>query len=332
MTGRDTRKSGEFELIARYFAPLAARSAGAFGLEDDAALYQPEPGRDLVLTKDAIAAGVHFLPSDPYDLVAQKLMRVNLSDLAAKGAVPRGYLLALAWPETVTDGDVALFAEGLAKDQDIFGIGLLGGDTVKSLGPAVFSLTAIGDVARGGMVRRSGARAGDAIFVTGTLGDAALGLKAAQGELEISSLLHRRALIQRYRLPQPRVSIGTGLSGAASAGIDISDGLASDLTHLCEASNLRGRIVQSALPLSEAARHVLKKDAGLWPSILSGGDDYELLFTAGDEAAPRLEMLARGSGVPITRIGYVEEGAPEVLMEDLQGKTAALEAGGYTHF
>lgn len=325
-------KPGEFEIIERYFAPLAKRTEGAFGLQDDAALFQPKPGCDLVLTKDAIVAGVHFLPTDPYDLVAQKLMRVNVSDLAAKGAEPRAYLLALAWPDGIGEKDIALFAAGLQKDQDIYGLELLGGDTVKTPGPATFSLTAIGDVPQGRMIRRAGAKPGDAVYVTGTLGDAALGLKLARGEIELSSIAERRGLIQRYRLPQPRVSVSTGLRGIASAALDVSDGLGADLLHLCTASGLRARISQSALPLSAAVSKLLKQDESLWSAVLSGGDDYEIVFAAPGEAGVKLELLAGTTGVPITRIGYLEEGEPAVLLEDLSGKTAPLAEGGYRHF
>ncbi|GAK44109.1 thiamine-monophosphate kinase [Tepidicaulis marinus] len=324
--------TGEFEIIERYFAPLAKRTEGAFGLKDDAALFQPRPGYDLVMTKDAIVAGVHFLPADPYDLVAQKLVRVNVSDLAAKGAEPKAYLLALAWPEGVEEKDIALFAAGLQKDQDIYGLELLGGDTVKTPGPATFSLTAIGTVPHGEFIRRSGAKAGDAVYVTGTLGDAALGLKLARGDIDLLSISERRALIQRYRLPQPRVAVGAGLRGIASAGLDISDGLGADLLHLCKASGLRARISQSALPLSAPARQLLKKDETLWPSVLNGGDDYEIVFAAPGEAGVKLELLAGSTGVPITRIGYLEAGEPAVLLEDMSGRTEPLAESGYRHF
>ena len=181
MAGRP--KPGEFELIARHFAPLAAGHDLAFDLTDDAALLRPDPDRDIVLTADAVVAGVHFLPDDAPDLIAAKLLRVNLSDLAAMGARPRGYLLTAAWPDDTDEDWIAGFARGLAADQVEFDVVMLGGDTVATSGPLTLSLTAVGDVARGQALRRNGASPGDAVFVSGSIGDGALGLRALRGEI-----------------------------------------------------------------------------------------------------------------------------------------------------
>src|SRR6185312_8504685 len=266
-TMSDSELPAEFALIARHFRPLAG--AGALDLSDDVALLRVPPGRELVLTVDAMVAGVHFLPDDPPDLVGRKLLRVNLSDLAAKGATPIGYLMTVAAPRDTPDSWFAGFAAGLAQDQAEFGVTLLGGDTTSTPGPIALSLTILGHVAPGTMVRRAGAQPGDGIWVTGTIGDGALGLAVAQGQLTDAT----GHLLGRYRLPQPRV--GLAIVRVASAGMDVSDGLVQDLGHLCRAGGLGAEIDATLVPLSAPAR-----EAGpAWlPTILSGGDDYELLL------------------------------------------------------
>src|SRR5690242_19837048 len=224
----------EFDLIARHFRPLAG--PGALDLRDDAALLTPPPGHDLVLTADAMVGGVHFLPDDPPDLIGRKLLRVNLSDLAAKGATPLGYLMTVSAPKGTPDAWFAGFAAGLAADQATFGVSLLGGDTTSTPGPLSLSLTMIGHVAHGAAVHRFGAQGGDEVWVTGTIGDGALGLAVALGRLTDAS----GYLLGRYRLPQPR--IGLAIAGIASAGMDVSDGLVQDLGHICRASGLAAAI------------------------------------------------------------------------------------------
>ncbi|MBV8574051.1 MAG: thiamine-phosphate kinase, partial [Acetobacteraceae bacterium] len=233
---------GEFALIARHFRPLAGPAA--LGLEDDAAILIPPPGQELVLSADAMVAGVHFLPDDPPDLVARKLLRVNLSDLAAKGATPLGYLLTVSAQRGTPDSWFMEFAAGLAQDQAEFGIALLGGDTTSTPGPVSLSLTILGHVAPGTAVHRAGARPGDGIWVTGTIGDGALGLAVAQGRVADPSGF----LLARYRLPQPR--LGFVIGGTASAGLDISDGLVQDLGHLCRAGSVAAEIEAALVPLS----------------------------------------------------------------------------------
>src|ERR1700722_3637795 len=257
----------EFALIAKYFRPLAG--PGSLDLSEDAALLAPPPGRDLVLTVDAMVAGVHFIPDDPPDLVGRKLLRVNLSDLAAKGATPIGYLMTVSAPRVTPDAWFAGFAAGLAQDQKAYGVTLLGGDTTSTPGPLSLSLTILGHVAPGQAVRRAGAQPGDGIWVTGTIGDGALGLAVARSKLQDPS----GYLLSRYRLPQPRV--GLAIAGIASAGMDVSDGLVQDLGHLCRAGDLAAEIDASLIPLSQPAR-LAGPD---WLAIcLTGGDDYELLL------------------------------------------------------
>jgi len=319
----------EFERIARFFAPLAAPQA--LGLLDDVALIDGPTGEQYVLKTDAIVEGVHFLPDDPPAQVAQKLLRVNLSDLAAKGATPFGYLLTTALPAARDEAWLEAFAAGLAADQKTYGIGLLGGDSVATPGPVTLSVAAIGRIAAGRAVLRRGARAGDRIFVSGTLGDAALGVIAAKGgDLGIAPA-ERDFLIDRFRLPQPRVALGPRLVGLATAMMDISDGLVADLGHICGVSAVAGLVEAERLPLSPAARAALARDPDRLASVLGGGDDYELLFTAPAAAEAQFLTFARETGVPITAIGRIEAGQG-VRVTDKDGRDIAVKVAGYEHF
>jgi thiamine-monophosphate kinase len=314
---------GEFEFIAHRLRPLAT-APGALGLVDDAALLDPHPGMLLVLTKDAMVAGVHFLADDPPGQIAQKLLRVNLSDLAAMGAAPIGYLLALARPRAIEDDWLAAFCAGLAADNAAFGISVLGGDTVSTPGPLTLSLTAIGEVPKGEALLRGGARSGDDIWVSGTLGDAALGLAVLQGALEVAEPARAR-LVDRYRLPQPRLALGQALRGLAHAAIDISDGLLADLGHIVETSNLGAEIRAGLLPLSVADL------PGAQDAALSGGDDYELLFTTPRSQRDAIEGLARQLALPLTRIGAMQF-KPGIRVLDATGAEIHSERIGWQHF
>jgi len=325
------KRSGEFEIIARYFAPLASGVPGAFGLTDDAAFLEVPDGKQLVVKTDSVVATVHFLPDDPPDLIARKVLRRNLSDLAAKGAVPRWYLLDAAFPKRVGDAWVARFAKGLAQDQAEFDVSLVGGDTKATPGLATFAITRLGFVPAGQGLRRNGAQAGDDIYVTGTIGDAALGLLARRGRLRALKPKQHNYLVGRYRLPQPRVALGPQLLGIATAAIDISDGLVADLGHVCATSRLAAVIEESLLPLSAAAAAAHAAWPQLVVSILTGGDDYEILFTAPPAAAAAIGRLAVASGVPMTRIGRMEAGKG-VRVLDAQGRRRKLAQGGWTHF
>jgi thiamine-monophosphate kinase len=316
---------GEFEFIARRLRPLAT-AAGALDLADDAALIDPTPGHQLVLTKDAMIAGVHFLPDDPPGQIAQKLLRVNLSDLAAMGAVPLGYLLALARANETSDEWLGVFCAGLASDNAEFGVALLGGDTVATPGPLTLSLTAIGEVPAGTALLRRGARSGDDVWVSGTLGDGALGLKVLQDELAVTEDA-RAFLIERYRLPRPRLALGQALRGIASAAIDISDGLAADLGHILEVSGVGAELHADALPLSAAARDL----PGARDAALSGGDDYELLFTAPPDRRDAIEALARRLDLSLTRIGAIRAGS-DLRILDANGQMIELPSRGWQHF
>ncbi len=319
----------EFQRIARFSAPLAAPEA--LGLLDDVAIIPGPPGEEYVLKTDAIVEGVHFLPDDPAEQVAQKLLRVNLSDLAAKGATPFGYLLMTALPKARDEAWLEQFAQGLKADQATYGIGLLGGDSVATPGPTTLSLTAIGRVAAGRALLRRGARAGDLVFVSGTIGDAALGVLAAKGRDLGVTPLDRAFLIYRYRLPQPRLNLGARLAGVASAAMDISDGLVADLGHLCDVSGVAGVIEAARVPLSLSGQAVLALDPAHLQTVLGGGDDYELLFTAPPAAEARLQELSRAAGVAVTAIGRIEAGQG-VKVLDGGGAEIALATKGYEHF
>jgi thiamine-monophosphate kinase len=311
----------EFALIARHFRPLAG--PGALDLQDDAAVLVPPPGCDLVLTCDAMVAGVHFLPDDPPDLVGRKLLRVNLSDLAAKGATPIGYLMTVSTPRDTPDAWFAGFAAGLGQDQQQYGVTLLGGDTTSTPGPISLSLTILGHVASGQAVHRAGARPGDGIWVTGTIGDGALGLAVARGRLDDPT----GHLLSRYRLPQPRV--GLAIAGIASAGMDISDGLVQDLGHICRASGLTGEVEAALVPLSGPA---LSVGPDWLPTRLTGGDDYELLLAVSPAHEAALQQVARAAGVAITRVGTFRPGPPEVTVRGIDGTPMSLDQGGWSHF
>lgn len=314
----------EFSLIARHFRPLAG--AGALDLADDAALLDPPRDRQLVLAADAMVAGVHFLPEDPPETIGRKLLRVNLSDLAAMGAAPLGYLMTCAFTKGTPDDWIAAFAAGLAEDQRAFGLATLGGDTVATPGPACFSLTILGTVAPGAALRRAGARPGDDLWVSGTIGDGALGLLALTGRLPPDP-----HLADRYRLPRPRLALGQALAGIARAAMDVSDGLAQDLGHLARAGGCGAVIEAPLVPLSDPARAALARDPALLPRVLTGGDDYELLLAADPADAPRILEAGARAGTPVTRIGrFVAGGAVTVM--DAAGAPLALPSGGWSHF
>lgn len=324
------RKTGEFERIATFFAPLAAGFPGALGLTDDAALIRPAEGCELVVTTDTMVAGVHYVGDEPADLVAQKLLRVNLSDLAAMGARPVAYTLNIALPSTLQDDWLERFTAGLAADQQRFGIALAGGDSVSTPGPVTLTITAFGEVAANAALRRSGARVGDLVYVSGTIGDGALGLEVLRGRVAGLAQAHKDALIERYRRPQPRTACGPRLAGLAHAAIDVSDGLAADLGHIAEVSGVAAVIETVSVPLSTAAAATLALDPHLRDAILGGGDDYELLFTAPPAAAGGIASLSSELGLPLTAIGRIESGRG-VRVVDADGAEIALRAAGYTH-
>jgi thiamine-monophosphate kinase len=322
---------GEFALIARHFRPLAEDVPGALALADDAALLDPPPGRTLVLAADAMIAGVHFLPEDPPGTIGRKLLRVNLSDLAAMGADPLGYLMTTALPPDMTPDWLDAFARGLKEDQRGFGCGLLGGDTVSTPGPLALSLTVVGSVAPGRALTRAGAREGDLVWVSGTIGDGALGLLALTDRLPALAEADRAALAERYRLPRPRLALGRRLFGLATACLDVSDGLVQDLGHLCRAAGLSAELDAALVPLSAAARAAIAVDPALFARCLTGGDDYELVFTAPGTAAGTLERLAAETGIPLARIGRMIPAIGTEVRVLREGTELPLERTGWSH-
>jgi thiamine-monophosphate kinase len=331
----DAEGSAEDRLIARYFRPLASHP-GALGLADDAAILVPPPGCDVVLKADAIIGGVHFFPEDPADAVGRKALRVNLSDLAAKGAKPVGFLLSLALPAGTLDAWLAGFADGLRADAQFFGCPLLGGDTDWTPGPVMVSIAAFGTVPHGGMVRRSGANPGDAVFVSGTIGDAALGLKlrreagsAARYRLEAHERDH---LLARYLIPEPRLALSEPIRLHASAAMDVSDGLAGDLAKLCSASGVSAEIEIGAVPLSDAARRVMAVDASARELAVTGGDDYEIVCTVPAEKREAFRAAALASGVAVTEIGRIIDGRTAPRFRDRDGHLLEFAHPSFSHF
>jgi thiamine-monophosphate kinase len=325
--------SAEERLIARYFGPLAT-NPGALGLADDAAILTPRPGCDLVLTTDGVIAGVHFFADDPAECVARKVLRMNLSDLAAKGARPVGFLMSVALPGNVEEKWLASFAQGLGEDAQRYACPLLGGDTDRTPGPISVSITAFGAVPHGKMVRRSTAKPGERLVVTGTIGDAALGVVLRKdpgpgGRLRLTERV-REHLLQRYLLPQPRNALAEAVLQHASAAMDVSDGLVGDLAKLCRASGLAAEVDVARVPLSPAARAVLAADPNLLETVLTGGDDYEILLTLPPEKLASFRSAAERAGVPIAEIGQVVEGQGARFVRD--GQTLSYARASYSHF
>lgn len=319
-------RRGEFDLIASVLAPLADDDR-ALGLTDDAAVLPQQSGLDTVVSTDTLVAGVHFLMDEPPDIIARRLLRVNLSDIAAMAARPMGYFLNLTLPAEIGDDWVERFANGLAADQKTFGIGLMGGDTTRTPGDLTLSVTMFGEIPSGSAVRRSTAQPGDRIFVSGTIGDAGLGLERLQDGGATDD-----PLVRRYQLPDPRVSLGLAVREIVSAMADVSDGLVADLAHICEASNLAARIDADAIPLSAAARAALETDRCETMQLLTGGDDYELVFTVDRDRIDAVKAAAASVDVAITEIGGVKDGAARVSVIGGDGSDLSPEIGGYRHF
>jgi thiamine-monophosphate kinase len=333
MVGQEHNPSAEDSLIARYFKPLAS-DPGAFDLNDDAAILKPA-GRDIVVTTDAIVEGVHFLPDDPADTLARKALRVNLSDLAAKGAVPAGFVLTLAL-RAADDAWLKPFASALEDDAAQFACPLLGGDTVSTPGPLMISITAFGRVPAGTMVHRSGAKPGDRVVVTGTVGDAALGLDILKGGTIAAALANdaaaREMLVGRYRVPQPRNALAHVIADHASAAMDVSDGLAGDLVKLCAASSVSADIDGTCIPLSTAAAALLSRGAVGIEAIVSGGDDYEVLCTIPENRFDAFTGAAAAAGVAATSIGTITAGKSIPRFFDAAGREIVLKRPSYSHF
>jgi thiamine-monophosphate kinase len=325
--------SGEDSLIARYFTPIAT-DPGALGLNDDAAILKAH-GEDIVVTTDAIVEGVHFLPDDPADTIARKALRVNLSDLAAKGAAPAGFVLTLAL-RAADEAWLTSFARGLGSDAGLFGCPLLGGDTVSTSGPLTISITAFGRIPEGKMVHRRGAKPGDRVVVTGTIGDATLGLDVlrdgAVGAALAEDAAAKAALVGRYRVPQPRNALANAVRDHASAAMDVSDGLAGDLAKLCAASGVSAAIDAPSIPLSAPAAALLEHGIVGIETIVSGGDDFEILCAIPESGLEAFVHAAGLAGVAVASIGTIIAGSSIPRFLDARGREIALPRLSWSHF
>jgi thiamine-monophosphate kinase len=336
MAARKTsRESAEDRLIARHFRPLATHP-GALGLVDDAAVVAVPPGHELVLKTDGVIAGVHFFPDDPPETVARKALRINLSDLAGKGARPLGFLLSIALTRDVVDGWLKTFTAALGADAKKFACPLLGGDTDRTPGLLSVTIAAFGTVPRGTMLRRAGARAGDQVVVTGTIGDAALGVilrrdPAAAKRWGLDRRM-RAHLERRYLVPEPRNALAEALRRSANGGMDISDGLAGDLAKMCRASRVDATIDIARVPLSRAARTALAAEPALIETILTGGDDYEVLASVPARKLAALRKAAQAAGIAVTELGRFAKGAGAARFVDAQGRAQEFARPSYSHF
>jgi thiamine-monophosphate kinase len=321
------KSGGEFDFIRETLRPLTNAHPGALDLSDDAAILESEPGQETVLSADMLVSGVHFLSTDTLEIAAHRALRSNLSDLAAMGAKPTGYLCSICWPKGTQKPAREQLVAGLDAVQSEYEIPLLGGDTTVADGPLTIAITVIGHVPAGQSLRRNGAKIGDDIWVSGTIGDAGLGLEIAKGCLDTQPFL-----LSRYQRPSPRLSLGRALLGVATACIDVSDGLVGDAMHVARQSAVGFEIEASMVPLSDPVLLWLEKEgeAGL-KQVLTGGDDYELLFTAPHEEAGHILDLAREADVPISWIGRVGEG-DDVHVHDENGQAITFDSPGFTHF
>ncbi len=331
--GDNSIKFSEFDLIAQFFSPLSKEYSGAFSLLDDCASYTPEPGFDLVITKDTIVSGVHFFDDNPPASIAIKALAVNLSDIAAKGADPKVYLLSIALPKSKNSEWLQEFAKGLLELQLEHNIHLIGGDTVSTSGPLTITITLIGQVPTGKMVLRSRAKPGDALYVTGTIGDSWLGLqsyidKEFLREFSASEICWMK---ERYLHPYPKNKLSSVIRDYASASMDISDGLVTDLRKLCEASRLGSIVQTNKIPLSQAAeKYVPKNNAGI-EKLITGGDDYELLVTVPSDMCELFERESAKQGIAVTEIGEMTD-TRNIDILDKSGAKLIINTGGYDHF
>jgi len=330
MTSDDDKLSAEDRLIARFFQPVATHP-GALGLSDDAAFVTPPAGCDIVLKTDAIIGGVHFFPEDAADTVAQKALRVNLSDLAAKGATPLGFLVSLALPKDTGEAWLASFAQGLRADAEAFACPLFGGDTDRTPGPIMISIAMVGSVPQGTMVRRAGAKPGDLVFVTGTIGDAALGLVLRKGAQWPLGEAQRAHLLSRYLLPRPRNALAEAVRTHASAAMDVSDGLAGDLAKLARVSQVAAEVEAASVPLSDAARAAVAADPAMLETALTGGDDFEIVCTVPPRKADSFRAAARAAGVAVSTIGRIAAGEGTRFLS-AEGRALSFKRASFSHF
>jgi thiamine-monophosphate kinase len=332
---RGEKRPGEFEIIARYFAPLAT-DTGALGLKDDAAVLLVTEGHELVVTCDTIVEGVHFLKDDPPDSVGHKALAVNLSDLTAKGSRGYAYLLSLALPPEVSADWLEGFASGLREIQDETGVSLVGGDTTASPGPLTITITALGLVPQEQAVMRLGAKPGDQLYVSGTIGDACLGLRLLREPALAESwgLAEEDVafLVNAYRRPGPNNDLAILVRNFAQAAIDVSDGLVGDIEKLCQVSHVGARIESAYVPFSPAAAKALQREPDLLPVLITAGDDYGVVVAVSERSAPDFESEAEAKGAAFTRVGNLVAPEEEVTAVGPEGHPLALKHKGFRHF
>lgn len=316
--------AGEFDLITKYFKPLAGPEG--LGLMDDASCVRGEQDTDLIITKDVLVEHVHFRGDDPADLVAHKALAVNVSDCAAKGGEPSLYWLGLCLPKGIDEDWVKHFSDGLKSAQQAFGCTLAGGDTSATTGPLVISLTLMGKTPHGQMISRSGAKPNDDVYVTGSLGEAALGLWCLENKID-----GLNALISAYQKPVPPHKFGARLRSIANSSADISDGLIADVGHIATASNVGVRLYRDKLPLSPQTEQLLQKKPALWPSVWSGGDDYQIVFTSAKNQRARITAIAKETGTRVSKIGETTA-SNDVHLLDQNGEIVQVASRGYSHF
>jgi thiamine-monophosphate kinase len=335
MPKRGERSEDEFGLIARIFAPLATET-GALGLRDDAAVLMVSEGHELVVTCDTLVEGVHFLKDDPADSVGHKALAVNLSDLTAKGARGYAYMLSLALPADISTEWLEGFASGLREIQDKTGISLIGGDTTASPGPPTITITALGLVSHQHAVLRLGAKPGDRLYASGTIGDACLGLRLLRepglGAIWGLSEDDVAFLVNRYRRPGPNNHLALLVRNFAQAAIDVSDGLVGDIEKLCEVSHVGANIETARVPFSPAARKVLARAPDLLPVLITAGDDYCVVAAVSETSGPGFESEAEAMGTPFTQLGKVLPAGAGLNVVDAEGHPLELKHKGFRHF
>lgn len=323
----------EFQRIARFFAPLAKDFPGALDLKDDAALITPPVGHDLIVTTDAMVEGTHFQHTDSPASIAQRLLRSNLSDLAAKGATPLAYTLVVTLNDSVDDAWLAAFSAALADDQRRYGIHLAGGDSLSTKGPLHFTVAAYGITPVGAFIaRKTAPEASYAVYVSGTIGDSHLGLRYLLGDDFGLSADQCAYLIDRHYAPTPRLELGQGLRGLAKACVDVSDGLVADLGHIARLSGLNVTLHAEQIPLSPAARAALDKKSVIFSDLITGGEDYELCFFVAEADAPRVAILGRDLNLPLTQIGVAVAGISGVRVLDAAKNIISIPRAGWMHF
>jgi thiamine-monophosphate kinase len=337
----DFQDLGEFGFIDRIANRDLVRTTGVVcGIGDDCAVLESAPGQVLLITTDTMVEGVHFSPDVSPEHLGHKLIAVSLSDIAAMGGEPRDAVVSVAVPANTPSKRVEGIYDGLYRSAALYDTNIVGGDTVRSTGPLILSLTLAGRMQAERVCYRSGARPGDCLYVSDTLGDSAAGLKLILGDKvdqkpKIADS-DRAALLRRHHLPIPRVGLGRSLAdtGAVTAMIDISDGLSSDLLHICDRSDVSAVVAFSNVPLSSSLQaYATASGVSARDLVLSGGEDYELLFTVAPDKTGAIDSLASDPDLPpLTRIGRVEEGPPGIHLEDAEGVVSALEPQGFDHF